>query len=220
MRPDGYFAASLVQFWRVRPPPRPGGSHIPQERRTCLSRERVNPDRVPRRPPPAVLIRSGSRQSYVAAYSRMLEIVEDLEWEAHHRTDYLIKCSPRRHEGSDMYVYREFPKWVTGPYGPVIVQNAEEERRLRWERARNIGRDKANAVQRARADNLAIALAPEIASLRRRGHSFRDIADALDRRGILSARGRQWGPAQVWRLLRRAEITVATGALPAEQRPT
>jgi hypothetical protein len=117
-----------------------------------------------------------------------------------------------------MYVYLEFPKWVAGPDGPAIVQNAEEERRLRWERARNIGRDKANAVQRARADNLAIALAPEIAAFRRRGYSFRDIADALDRRGILSARGRQWGPAQVLRLLRRAEDSVATGALLAERR--
>jgi Recombinase len=128
----------------------------------------------------------------------------------------LSKYSPRRHEGSDMYVYREFPKWVTGPDGPVIVPNALDERRLRWERARNIGRDKANAVQRARADNLAIALAPEIVALRRRGYSFRNIADALDRRGILSARGRRWGPAQVLRLLRRAEDTVATGALPAD----
>jgi hypothetical protein len=119
-----------------------------------------------------------------------------------------------------MYVYREFPKWVTGPDGPVIVQNAEEERRLRWERARNIGRDKANAVQRARANNLAVALAPEIAVLRRRGNSFRDIADALNKKGILSARGRQWGPAQLWRLLRRAETAVATGGQTVEQRPT
>jgi Recombinase len=119
---------------------------------------------------------------------------------------------------STAYVYREFPKWVPGPDGPVIVQNAEDERRLRWQRARNIGRDKANAVQRARADNLAIALTPEIAALRRRGNSFRDIADVLNRRGIPSARGRQWGPVQVLRLLRRAENTVATGALPAERR--
>jgi hypothetical protein len=99
----------------------------------------------------------------------------------------------------------------------MIVQNAEDERHLRWQLARNIGRDKSNAVQRARADNLAIAPASEIAALRPRGYSFRYIADALDRRGILSARGRQWGPAQVWRLLRRAETIVATGALPAEQ---
>jgi hypothetical protein len=74
----------------------------------------------------------------------------------------------------------------------VIVQNAEEERRLRWERARNVGRDKANAVQRARADAIAVELAPEVAVLRARGYSFRDIADALNKRGILSARGRQW----------------------------
>jgi hypothetical protein len=117
------------------------------------------------------------------------------------------------------YIYREFPKWITGPDGPVIVESIEEERRLRWERARNIGRDKANAVQRTHADNLAIALAPEIAALRRRGSSFRDIADGLNRQGVLSARGRQWGPAQVWRLLRRAETAVATGGQTVEQRP-
>jgi|HubBroStandDraft_6_1064221.scaffolds.fasta_scaffold1024959_2 hypothetical protein len=121
---------------------------------------------------------------------------------------------------STAYVYREFPKWVIGPDGPVIVQNAEQERRLRWERARNIGRDKANAVQRTRADNLAIALTPEIAALKRRGSSFRDIADGLNRQGVLSARGRQWGPAQVWRLLRRAETAVATGGQTVELRPT
>jgi hypothetical protein len=105
------------------------------------------------------------------------------------------------------YVYRyvEFPKRVIGRDGPVIVQDAEEERRIRFERARDIGRKRANAVQRARADAIAVELAPEIAASRARGSSFRDIADALNTRGILSARGCQWGPAQILRLLRRAE---------------
>jgi hypothetical protein len=118
------------------------------------------------------------------------------------------------------YVYQEFPKWIHGPDGPVIVQNAKEERRIRFERARDIGRERANAVQRARADAIAVELAPEIAASRAAGSSFRDISDALNRQGIPSARGHQWGPAQVWRLLRRAETAVATGGQTVEQRPT
>jgi len=123
----------------------------------------------------------------------------------------------RQPAGSPLYVYRyvEFPKWVTGRDGPVIVQNAEEERRIRFERARDIGRERANAVQRARADAIAVKLAPEIAAFRARGSSFRDIADALNRHGVLSAPGPQWGPAQV---RRRPQNTVATGALAVERR--
>jgi hypothetical protein len=117
------------------------------------------------------------------------------------------------------YVYHEFSKWITGPDGPVVVANAAEEQRLRWERARNIGRDRANAAQRVRADDFAAKLASEVGHLKTQGYSFRHIADALNKRGILSARGRQWGPAQVWRLLRRAETAVATGGQTVEQRP-
>jgi hypothetical protein len=109
------------------------------------------------------------------------------------------------------FVYREFPKWVVGPDGPAIAQHADEERRLRWECARNIGREKANAGQRARADNFSLELALEIVVLRKRGCSFRGIADALNRHGILSARGREWGPGQILRLLRRVQNAVATG---------
>ncbi len=109
------------------------------------------------------------------------------------------------------YVYREFPKWVTGPDGAMIVQHAQEERRLRWERARNFGREKANAVQRVRADNFALELALEIVVLRKRGYSFRGIAHVLNSQGISSARGRQFGPSQILRLLRRAQNAVATG---------
>src|SRR6476659_7742878 len=90
------------------------------------------------------------------------------------------------------YVYREFPKWCEGRDGPVIVQNAAEERRVRWERARDIGRERANAIQRTRADDFALKLAPEIVSLRTRGNSLRDIANVLNQRGVVSARGRQW----------------------------
>jgi hypothetical protein len=47
------------------------------------------------------------------------------------------------------YVYQEYPKWIAGP--EVIVQNAAEERCIRRRWARDIGRAKANAVQRDRA---------------------------------------------------------------------
>jgi hypothetical protein len=114
-----------------------------------------------------------------------------------------------------IYVYREFPKWVTGPNGcPMIVQNSEEERCIRWKRAGNIGREKANAIQRARADNFALELALEIVVLRKRGCSFRGIADALNRQGISSARGQRWGPSQILRLVQRVQNAVATGGNP------
>lgn len=46
------------------------------------------------------------------------------------------------------YAYQEYPKWIHGPNGSVIVQDADEERRVRFENARDIGREKANSVQR------------------------------------------------------------------------
>jgi len=115
------------------------------------------------------------------------------------------------------YTYQEYPKWIHSPNGSVIVQDAEEERRIRFENARDIGREKANSVQRLRADELAVELAPEIWRLRASGCSLRDIADALNRRGIRSAQGHQWGPAQILRLLRRTGNAVATGAIPDDQ---
>ena len=67
------------------------------------------------------------------------------------------------------YVYQEYPKWIAGP--EVIVQNAAEERCIRRRWSRDIGRAKANTVQRDRADALALELAPEILVLRARGSS-------------------------------------------------
>jgi hypothetical protein len=55
-------------------------------------------------------------------------------------------------------IYQEYPKWIVGP--EVIVQNAAEERCIRQRWARDIGRAKANALQRSRADALALELAP------------------------------------------------------------
>ena len=107
------------------------------------------------------------------------------------------------------YVYQEYPKWIDGP--DVIVQNAAEERCIRRQWSRDIGRAKANALQRSRADARALALAPEILALRARGSSYREIAKALTECGRPSARGGRWAAATLLRLLRRAENAVATG---------
>ena len=125
-----------------------------------------------------------------------------------------------RYPPATPFTYIEFPKWVDGPDGREIAYNAEEERRIldgarchRMQRARDVGRTRANAVQAARADASAIEIAPVIAAIGAEGiTSFRGIAEALNTRGIRSARGRRWGPAQVFRAVRRAENAVATGA--------
>jgi hypothetical protein len=107
------------------------------------------------------------------------------------------------------YVYQEYPKWIAGP--DVIVQNAAEERCIRRQWSRDIGRAKANALQRSRADALALELAPEILALRAQGSSYREIAQALNECGRPSARGGRWVAGTLLRLLRRAEKAVATG---------
>jgi len=57
------------------------------------------------------------------------------------------------------------------------------------------------AVRRAKAEDRAADLLPVIVEIRARGaSSFRAIADALNARGILTARGRQWKPMQVSRI--------------------
>jgi hypothetical protein len=38
------------------------------------------------------------------------------------------------------YVHHEFPKWIDGPAGPVIVQNSAEERCIRLALGRESGR--------------------------------------------------------------------------------
>jgi hypothetical protein len=127
-----------------------------------------------------------------------------------------------RYPSATSFVYIEFPKWVDGPDGPEIAKSAEEERCIldrarshRMQQARSIGRVRANAVQAARANAFAAEIAPMIAAIGAEGiTSFRGIADSLNTHGIRSARGRQWGPAQIFRLLRRAENAVATGAAP------
>ena len=96
----------------------------------------------------------------------------------------------------------------------MIVQNAAEEHSIRRVQAQRNGAMQANAFIAARADNRALTLAPEITELRARGHTFRQIAATLNERGIASARGRKWGPAQVLRLLRRADNAVANGTMP------
>jgi len=70
----------------------------------------------------------------------------------------------------------------------VIVQNAAEERCIRRRWSRDIGRAKANALQRSRADALALELAPEILALRARRQLSRDRPGAQRIRPALGAR--------------------------------
>jgi hypothetical protein len=68
-----------------------------------------------------------------------------------------MKLRPLSKARAMPYVYQEYPKWIAGP--EVIVQNAAEERCIRRQWSRDIGQAKANAVQRSRADALALELA-------------------------------------------------------------
>jgi hypothetical protein len=90
----------------------------------------------------------------------------------------------------------------------VIVQNAAEERCIRSQWSRDSGRAKANALQRDRADALALELAPEILALRARGSSYREIAQALNECDRPSARGGRWAAGTLLRLTRPVPLTV------------
>jgi hypothetical protein len=85
------------------------------------------------------------------------------------------------------YVYQEYPKWIAGP--EVIVQYAAEERCIRWRWSRDIGRTKANALQRSCADALALELAPEdFGAPGARQQLSRDRSGAQQMRPALGAR--------------------------------
>jgi hypothetical protein len=100
-----------------------------------------------------------------------------------------------------IYSFQEFPKYVPGPDGPVIVDTAEEERRIRLALARYVGRVRVNAIKAARADAFAAEMVRVIVAIRAEGvASFR---------GIASPRGGRWQASQVQRLLHRAERTAA-----------
>jgi DNA invertase Pin-like site-specific DNA recombinase len=61
------------------------------------------------------------------------------------------------------------------------------------------------AVRRAKADIRAADLLPVIAEIRAGGAaSYHSVADALNERGIPTARGGRWQPMQVFRIERRA----------------
>jgi hypothetical protein len=113
---------------------------------------------------------------------------------------------------STVYSYQEYPKYVPGPDGPTIVENAEAEQRVRRARARHIGRVRANVVQASRADAFAIEIGPVIDAIRAEGTtSLRGIARALNRRGIASPRGGRWQASQLQRLLHRIERAASEG---------
>ncbi len=111
-----------------------------------------------------------------------------------------------RRPSATPFIYIEYPKWVDGPDGPEIANNAEEERRIldrarsrRMQSKRDIGRARANADQAARADAFATEIASVIAAIGAEGTtSLRGIAGALNTRGVRSARGRRSGPGQLF----------------------
>jgi DNA invertase Pin-like site-specific DNA recombinase len=72
------------------------------------------------------------------------------------------------------------------------------------------GTPKSVAARKAKAADFASTIAPVVASVRADGaSSVRDIASALNDRGVPSSRGGQWGPAQVHRLLQWLEAKPA-----------
>lgn len=62
---------------------------------------------------------------------------------------------------------------------------------------------KRNAVRKAKAEQRAKALERIVVPLREKGSSLRDIAEALNSAGTSTARGGQWQPIQVSRVLER-----------------
>jgi DNA invertase Pin-like site-specific DNA recombinase len=63
---------------------------------------------------------------------------------------------------------------------------------------------KGTASVKAEADRFAANVSPVIVPLRAQGLTLRAIADALNERGIATARGGRWAAAQVADILRRA----------------
>jgi hypothetical protein len=65
---------------------------------------------------------------------------------------------------------------------------------------------KACSVNQARADSRAADLRPVIEDIRASGAtSLRQIAARLNDRGIVTARGKEWQAAHVWKLLARLD---------------
>lgn len=79
--------------------------------------------------------------------------------------------------------------------------DAREDRRLAGAKLAATAAGEAHA---RRADEAYADLLPIVAKLRQKGWTLRQIADRLNRMGHTTRRGKQWGPAQVGRVLRRA----------------
>jgi hypothetical protein len=74
---------------------------------------------------------------------------------------------------------------------------------------RDIGSRKGIAKNKAKADDRASNLRPVIEDIRASGcTSLHQIANALNERGIVTARGKEWHAAQVRNLLARLETAV------------
>lgn len=73
-------------------------------------------------------------------------------------------------------------------------------------------------ANRKAANDTAAALAPIVEKIRAKGHeTVKEITAELNRREIPTARGGQWHPTSVQRLLSRQNVQ---GHLPAEGEPT
>ncbi len=78
---------------------------------------------------------------------------------------------------------------------------------------RDIGSKRGNETKAAKAAGRAVDLRPQIDDIRQSGHtSLRQIANALNERGIVAPRGGQWTAPQVRILLQRLDT-----AMPAQE---
>jgi len=76
---------------------------------------------------------------------------------------------------------------------------------------RDVGSRKSIATNQAKADSRAADLRPVIEDIRASGcRSLRQIATALNERGLVTARGREWKAAQVRLLLQRLDQPTST----------
>lgn len=86
----------------------------------------------------------------------------------------------------------------------VIAQRTKDALAARKARGEPLGNPKLNAARRQAADAHAESLRAVVTPLA--GMTTRAIAAHLNAKGINTARGGQWRPATIWRLMRRLGI--------------
>lgn len=83
------------------------------------------------------------------------------------------------------------------------------------------GRQTSIRVRQERARQRAAELAPVITELQAGGAAtLQAIADGLNRRGVMTARGNSWTPTQVRRVLALVDLRAAGWGVPSEWRPS